>query len=531
MMKACTLSKSGKRCKLMEHGPSHPRCEAKPLKRGQRRTCRLEKSSAKLQTPVSQHDTDMRRVFSIEELRILCKRLDIPSSGDRNELMKRMLSWKPDPPPPAIMNAIPSVPEFPAMTSELVSAIYYDAPVLGTRILLIGEYHSLSSQGDVSGYIEALRRALMHRGKCLDYYIEMRNPDIRKAKEVDIPVMIGGNNKTKKNPSGLRIARQKVYKNIPYIRAHLSDGRGMVKYEETDDAPAGHYMFPDYGMPLQHWFLRKMKDIRFRLLVGPQSPSTDRDINMLHSVLINVNYTRYTADELLALYYGVGPSSTKSGKPNTTLLARYRRQYDDIKTAFAMVIDDFHKSSESRPTPKSGHVWSHDFAFIISPSYLAILRSRGRKTLKKFVERRLCSNEVLYQAMKSAVVWARRRDYPNLKNKQMFDFRCIEAFADIYTFLRMFRIFDTDVNSPCPHGVQKHIVYHAHVGHSLTITLLIRMVFGVRPTQMFGQTDDLRKYMQTIEQAAKSPGTVVSGYRMQSDIKGLTITPGTVFFA
>ena len=395
----------------------------------------------------------------------------------------------------------------------------------------MGELHTLEGVGIVSRYVTDLHVALRQRKQCLDYYLETSLPDMRRATATQIPVMAGGGSNIR---SGLYYAhnkaiesRAKVYPAgfIPYIRYHYSDGRQLTKADINADLE-----FPEYWMLQDTPFMYYIIDLISRITKDPKpvTKTTQDDYIALNGALPKAAsdgslLMDYTPDELLALYYGVGPSSTQSGEPCKSLQSRYKKKYDNIKTAAYLVIEDI-----GPLTP--GIEYPH--ANLMSLDDLATLRSRCRKTLKLFLRRHRhrCSPKKLYQAMKAAVVWS-GRSYQS----EGLPVYCIEAFADIYTFLRMFRVFDgaaTDPKSPCPHGAQKNIIYHSHTGHSTTMIVLINMVFGAQPTKVFGTiTTFIPEMRRRLKRAIESPETqLVPMPTYVPNVHELVVPSGTTFF-
>lgn len=400
------------------------------------------------------------------DLQAACVRRGLSTKGTRRTLIARLKNL-----PAAPVYAInPAVPIFPWRTKELVSAIYYDIPKFNMRILLLGEYHEQPCSNVISSYVEDLRDSLDTRGECLDYYMEYRFEAIKPAGHTYIPSVAGGGGML----TGIREYLSGHLE--PGLRTHFSDARSIVR-----SIPANILKLP-FGFPLYKSIGSDMRDLVEHLttvLVAAGGP-----VETLEALrFIRNKHLSYTPQELIAFYYGIGPHATRSGNPRRSLRERYKKDLDKIELALTAVL----KYINDNANVHIDDMWvQYKLSFTMTLKELAVVRSRSRKTLKEFIRRHkhICPPKKLFKAMQATIVWASRTVGPGPRLSGW----AIEAFADIYTFLRMFRFFDVSHpggNNCEDIGHQRNVVYHSHVCHSINVALLIRLVFGIQPTTYF----------------------------------------------
>ena len=415
--------------------------------------------------------------YLVGDLRAACVRRGLSTKGTRRTLIAR-LKDSPEAPVYAINHAVPA---FPSSTNELVSAIYYDIPKFNVRILLLGEYHEQPCNNVISNYVEALRDSLNTRGECLDYYLESTFGAIEPAGHTYIPSIAGG---------GCLGNAIRTYIPKQGRRVHFSDARDKIRRITLPHKPITSYIFnfPLYSTQFMSSNLRQLMLSTLTELENQSNPPIEK-VDALK--FAQKTYLSYNPQELLAFYYGIGPHATRSGNTKLHLRNRYRKDVENMNIALETVI-------EYLDTHTGIHIddaWvEHKMAFIMTLEDLAVVRSRSRKTLKEFIQRHrhTCPPKKLFKAMQATIIWASRfvGHGPSLSKFS------IEAMADIYAFLRMFRFFDVTkvqrvpvghpaLNNCVGIGNQRTVIYHSHVAHSIHVALLIRLVFGIEPTNYF----------------------------------------------
>lgn len=368
-----------------------------------------------------------------------------------------------------------AIPEFPLATTELVSAIYYNIPTLKKRILLLGEYHEQDDGARILNYIQQLRVSLGLRKECLDYYLESDNIHMKKDISLyRIRSVVGGG----------ALESNSNLKTTQHMRVHHTDYRGITRRFSTIRGQRHKeffgfltYSLSDDGVVL---------DTMLAAIESLRQQNNNEHTSTIDALTYTTRSTlNYSSEELIAFYYGIGPDA-KSGNPKPKLRAKYTQDLNKIQVALTAVLEYVNRNADI----EIDDAWvKYQLAFVMSLDDLASLRSRSRKTLKEFLRGHKLSLTKLFKAMQATIHMASGRRF-NLSTM------ATEAFADIYTFLRMFRIFsyeDRD-NHKCSESScnsvkkQRNVIYLSHVGHSLNVAILIRLMFRCDPTKVFEQT-------------------------------------------
>ena len=320
--------------------------------------------------------------------------------------------------------------------------IYESIPGISSkRIMLLGENHESNADTRLQTRLTSLAKSLYQRGECLDLYIEARHEFDGKMKvnKLNTRTTFDIDDKLLMN-----MTAKGTYKSIV--------GGAQLKY-------------------LDKW-MKEMPGLRIHRSDGRGVEKEDRYLRTLPGYCQNVEDIGFNVHELIALYYGIGPES-HDGEPNKTLASKAKI---------------YLQKAEDNP-----------YIRIKSISYdnLSVLRSKLNKTLLEWKKSNIKSFNVLYLAMAACIIHASRGGATESLRAHV-----VEAFADIYTFLRMFRTFDMGKERAiyhCKTGDQKNIVYVSHVGHSISVALLIYMVYNVLPEIHYDDTGDtgaFRKYVR-----------------------------------
>ena len=199
---------------------------------------------------------------------------------------------------------------------------------------------------------------------------------------------------------------------------------------------------------------------------------------------VDIGTTEFTVDEYIAMYYGIGPRAqhvTSIGGPDLALITKW----------LSVQLADTSTTVSSMP-------------------YMRNLRSRHRKNLNEFMKNykiQTNNTKFILDVIRVSVFQATRFIDLRCKMEKMrietnmdrigmtrVNGYALEAFADLYGFFRMFRLFDKSKNSNNNHnqGICKDIGYQlnnvtvSHYSHQVRLMILIAMVFDVAPIYMAG---------------------------------------------
>ncbi len=229
---------------------------------------------------------------------------------------------------------------------------------------------------------------------------------------------------------------------------------------------------------------------------------------------------QFDTDDWLALYYGIGSKATKNGNPN-----------DDVKKRYKKSLKYFETESSYSPFIPG--------AMPMSLTNFAHHRRRLRKTLLAFMKQfpKLHMTTIL-ESFRATLRLASRG---TAGGPQLM----VEAFADIYAFLRMFRTFDitgerhSRMRTPCDTGYQHRVLYLSQIGHSMNMLCLFKTMFDLDPTfQTNGiqLKDSKQSTAATIKRVIKDaikgnyPTQYVSSYRHVKSLSPLFPDHPHVFF-
>ena len=253
---------------------------------------------------------------------------------------------------------------------------------------------------------------------------------------------------------------ESTYKFKPYKKIMLGTGKSNLskrnKWNHNGVGPLSFHVKKTYDKLILQKFLKQgfiksipeyNKKVRFHADDIRGTIHKNTGIGYL-SDSMRLEYTKnfyLSDDDILALMFGIGPSSFK-GEPKSYIMKSIRKNNN--------LIEDGKKISEQ---------------------YLKNNRSRARKTLMQFKNKFSVPMTHLIDVFRSAIQHAK---YGRNEEGSNYGF---EAVGDIYAFLRMFRTFDMKRKQPCNKGQQNNIIYVSHLGHTGNLMLLIYKVFNKLP--------------------------------------------------
>ena len=157
-----------------------------------------------------------------------------------------------------------------------------------------------------------------------------------------------------------------------------------------------------------------------------------------------------TADDLLALYVGIGPNAV-NGAPSPPTEHKFR--------AYQHTIEAFIRS-------KAPHLMR-----VLRPyEGLVAIRRRFAKTIRNvLVHTPYITLERIYWAARSML---------DTNGRSVI----LNGIPDLYTGLRMLRTFETrpfgHMARPCEQETQRTLIYHAHTGHCMNVFIFLMKLLG-----------------------------------------------------
>ncbi len=235
----------------------------------------------------------------------------------------------------------------------------------------------------------------------------------------------------------------------------------------------------------------------------------------------------FTIDQLLALYLGIGPEAS-GGNPLKSVESHYMKLFNISHT------DD-------------GQACNPRVAKCVNLQDFNNLRKVFKKTFHEF---QTChpsgrNEKFVLFALRQAVFRAQRgfgdpTRYSDIGSTVVDGF-AIEAFADIYGFLRMMRRFDPNKRSnvvTCGNiGFQDNVVWLSHWGHCITSMLLLATFFNAKPmfvhVSSFGGDRNYfygeKRLVECIQEAIDIRTAVLQGGDPVIPSDGLTNADGSAF--